>query len=506
MNPCISRVSTSRLCLKARPELFATRRHRPSRTAAFVLALLGLGLLSAGTRSLAANGFDEVLTFDDGLIPPGWALMVHKGGILNQRLQAEGVASSALLTKPKSLPETANEVQIIFRSQIREGTNGVSQVHLVGDGPIEFFFSVTATSPASVRVSAGLVSAPEYSQDIAGGIGPYIADVHFREGNITFTLSPQSGGTPLLSETVNVPLLAPAALSNIFFVVTQNSAFPGWIDNISITALPGDGEPAMASQLLNISTRANVGAGENVLIGGFIIAGTGAKRVVIRGIAPSLALTDSLPDPALELHESDGTTVTNDNWADNSAGDIALLMDKGLAPANAAESVIVATLNPGSYTVILHDAGIGAGIGLVEVYDIDPLIGSTTANLSTRGMVGTGDGVMIGGFIVGGSTVPAATVLVRALGPSLAGQGILNPLSDRRLDLYNSQGSAIASNDQWMSSVDAEVISDLGLAPPDLSEAALLLSPPVGAYTAIVSGADGGTGIGLVEVYDVTMP
>jgi len=125
--------------------------------------VLGLGLLLPESASFAANVFDEVLTFDDDLTPPGWLLVVQKGGILNQRLQAEGVDSTALLTKPKLLPETANEVEITFRSQLREATSGIAAMHLVTGGGVDFVFGVTATSATSSRVSAGLVTAPEFS-------------------------------------------------------------------------------------------------------------------------------------------------------------------------------------------------------------------------------------------------------------------------------------------------------------------------------------------------------
>jgi hypothetical protein len=120
-------------------------------------------------------------------------------------------------------------------------------------------------------------------------------------------------------------------------------------------------------------------------------------------------------------------------------------------------------------------------------------------NISTRGFVGTLDDVLITGFIVG--DVGSATVVVRALGPSLTAYGVSGVLSDPVLTIYDSTGSAIATNDNWQDNVNAIDIQKNGLAPPNPSESALVLHLPAGAYTAIVSGANGSTGIALAEVY-----
>ena len=128
--------------------------------------------------------------------------------------------------------------------------------------------------------------------------------------------------------------------------------------------------PAASAQPLNISTRAEIGTGDNVLIGGFIITGNNPKNVILRAIGPSLLLDGVLADPVLELHEPDGTVVTNDNWRDSQEEEIT---DTGLAPANDFESAIVATLAPGAYTAIVSGQGGGTGVGLVEAYDLDAL-------------------------------------------------------------------------------------------------------------------------------------
>lgn len=260
------------------------------------------------------------------------------------------------------------------------------------------------------------------------------------------------------------------------------------------------------SQPENVSTRGNVGTGNEVLIGGFIITGTDDKQVVLRAIGPSIPssqVTNSLADPVLELHDSTGAIVaTNDNWKDLSAADQTVLTDNNLAPKNDLESALVKTLAPGQYTAIVRGADDSTGVALVEAYDLDN--GSTNsklANISTRSNVTTGDGVMIGGFIVGGGGL--STTIIRGLGPSLADQGVSGFLADPVLELHDADGNVIDSNDNWMDNPNMQQISDANLAPTDPKEAALYEILPAGMYTAVLSSVDSTSGIALVEVYDV---
>ena len=258
--------------------------------------------------------------------------------------------------------------------------------------------------------------------------------------------------------------------------------------------------PFFAVQLGNISTRLSVGTDTNVAIGGFIVTGTEPKQVVVRALGPSLPLDGVLADPILELHDSSGATIaTNDNWQ-GSANKQAII-DAGFAPTNDKESAILMTLEPGLYTAIVRGVGATTGVALVEAYDLDRTVDSQLANISTRGFVQTGDSVMIGGLIILGDT--DTSVLVRAIGPTLAAAGVDGALEDPILELHDKDGSLITSNDDWKETQEAQ-IEATGLAPKDDRESAILATLSPDSYTAIVRGKDDTTGVALVEVYNIS--
>jgi N-acetylneuraminic acid mutarotase len=259
------------------------------------------------------------------------------------------------------------------------------------------------------------------------------------------------------------------------------------------------------SQALNISTRMRVETGNNVLIGGFIVNGTAPKTVAVRGIGPSLArfgIPDVLADPTLQLRDSSGALVRqNDNWQDDpsQASQLAAL---GLVPQDLNESGLVESLSPSAYTTILAGKNGGTGVGLVEIYDANSGATSQLANISTRGFVLTGSNVMIGGFILGGAN--NTHVAVRGIGPSLADLGLSPVLADPTLELRDSNGVLLFSNDNWQDDpVTAAQLTAFGLAPANAAESGIVVSALPGAFTAVLAGKNGGTGIGLVEIYNV---
>jgi hypothetical protein len=248
-----------------------------------------------------------------------------------------------------------------------------------------------------------------------------------------------------------------------------------------------------------------VDAGEGVMIGGFIITGNDAKRVVIRGIGPSLAnfnVPNAVNNPVLRLFGPTGSPIAaNDNWQDTQAPEV---QATGIAPQDPRESAIVATLAPAAYTATLADLTGGSGVGLVEVYDLNSGAPAKLANISTRGSVQIADNVMIGGFSLGGSSINPAKVIVRAIGPSLAAAGISNPLSNPTLQLFDSNGQSVAFNDNWQDDpAQAAQLQALNFAPQNPGESAVVVTLPPGLYTAVVAGQGGGTGVGLIEVYTV---
>jgi hypothetical protein len=256
---------------------------------------------------------------------------------------------------------------------------------------------------------------------------------------------------------------------------------------------------APPKSLTNVSTRVMVGANGNVEIGGFIVSGTQPKKVIVRAIAPSLTqfgIAGAMSDPIEELYDGSGRLVaTNDNW-NSHRQDILLTAH---IPTDEHECAIVATLAPGNYTAIVRGVKNTTGVALFELYDLDPQ-NSKVSNISTRGNVGVGDNVMIGGFIVGGDQ--PTNVIVRALGPTLTDYGVTGALADPTLELHNGNGAVIAQNDNWKSTRQA-AIQNSGYAPPRDAEAAILATLQPGNYTAIVRGNNNTTGVALVEVYNL---
>ena len=276
-----------------------------------------------------------------------------------------------------------------------------------------------------------------------------------------------------------------------------------------VSATDGSRNPIVdliQAPLLNIATRDTVLTSNQVLIAGFIVIGPESKTVLIRGIGPSLTgVGADLPDPTLELHQGSTTLATNDNWkirdSDGTSQEAAIRATT-IPPTNDLESAILVTLTPGTYTAILAGKNGGTGVGVVELYDLSQTAASSLANISTRGNVSTGDNVLIGGIIVGAGGT--SNVLVRALGPSVPLSGTL---PDPTLELRDSSGSLIQSNDNWKvkdtGGSQQAAIEATTIPPTNDLESAILAALPAGNYTAIVRGKGAATGVALVEAYNL---
>jgi hypothetical protein len=265
-------------------------------------------------------------------------------------------------------------------------------------------------------------------------------------------------------------------------------------------------------RLANIATRVDVQGGQNDGFAGFIKRFAPAKKVLIRAVGPSISINGqpvagTLQDPVLTVFDSSGQIATNDNW--RSGPQQAELTASGLAPINNNEAAVIINLTGSAarnnYTAIISGKGGATGIGLIEVYDLDAESFADLGNLSTRGLVGAGTSVLIGGLIVRDDSFTNQTqnILLRGIGPSLTGGGVSGALGDPFITLYNAQGVPIVSNDDWGSSPDAGAITASGLAPTHPKESAILRTVAPGQYTVILQGATGGGGVASVEIYNL---
>jgi len=373
-------------------------------------------------------------------------------------------------------------------------------------GAITFAATFKNSAGTTVGTATNAAATVGYATTISYGSLPSTLGIGNGAGVTTTTNS----GLPatLTSLTTSVCTVSGSTVTGVAagtcIIAANQAGNASYAAALQVTARFTVGTVSNPPRLGNISTRMQVLTGNDVMIGGFVIGGSANKTVAIVATGPSLAafgIVNPLADPTLTLVRSSDQQViaTNDNW--QTAGNAAQLQAAGFAPSNTLESAILINLAPGAYTAIVSGVGGGTGVGIVAVYEVDRL-DVPLVNISTRGRVLTGNDVMIGGFIINGSG--AQTVAIVATGPSLAAFGIANPLANPTLTLVRSSDQAvIATNDDWQSAPNAAQIQAAGFAPSNQLESAIMMSLPPGAYTAIVSGVSGGTGVGIVAVYTV---
>jgi len=326
---------------------------------------------------------------------------------------------------------------------------------------------ISKITPAGTKTvfASGLNSPEGLAFDSAGNL----YEVDFGSGKV-FKFTPGGGRSTFTSGLLGPRNIAIDQSDNVFVATfttqeiikftpagTHSGVFP-FASNVNAGGLAF--EPATA-QLTNISTRASVQTGEGVTIAGFIVTGTGSKTVVVRGLGPTLSqppfnVAGVLADPTLRLFDSGGNPFWfNDNWKDSQQAQI---QSTGLAPPNDLESAALQVLSPGRYTAILAGKNVTTGVGLVEVYDLTPGLSELT-NVSTRGFVSTGDGVMIGGFITNGGN-GSTDIVVRGLGPTLAAPpfNLMNTLPDPIVTLVDQNGTVVQTNDNWKNTQDRKSV------------------------------------------------
>jgi hypothetical protein len=387
-----------------------------------------------------------------------------------------------------------------------EGATFIGSTPVTTDGNGHAVFSVTLPGSAAVGTTATAtatrVSTADTSQFSAcmtvapgGAATPTPTPTATAVPTATPAPTPTPSATPIVTPTPT-PIVTPSATPSA-------TASPTPIG--SPTATPSATPGSIPSKAINLSTRLQVQAGDHAGIGGFIITGNTPKRVLIRAIGPSLTgfgIPDVLGDPVLELHGPAGFITMNDNWRDTQESAI---QATGIAPTDTLESAIDATLTPGAYTAIVRGNGNTSGVALVEVYDLNQTADSKMANISTRSLVGAGDNMVIAGFVLSEPQQAGGLerVIVRGIGPSLTGLGIADALANPTLELRDSNGTLLVSNNDWQDNpVQAAELTDAGLAPSNPLESGIAAALPPGPFTALLSGIGNSTGIGIVEVYD----
>lgn len=336
------------------------------------------------------------------------------------------------------------------------------------------------------------------------------SDYTFTGDDLSASVAFQPGETTMQAQVpINDDAFGePNETFEVYFTVIMSGS-PGTPGTTTVTIVDDDpAGPVPPAHAINISTRASVQTGPGITIAGFIITGNDSKRLVMRGLGPSLAQAGVPPnavllDPVLELKAASGASLgMDDNWRDDPETQ-ALVQGTIYEPRDDREAVLIATLTPGAYTLLLSGKSPTGGIGLVEVYDANSASVAEVANLSTRGHVGMENDVMIGGFILGGEEGPARIVL-RGLGPSLQNFGLNNLLADPALELHDGNGALIVANDDWQSDpVSAAQLVAAGLAPSNSKEAGIFVTLSAGTYTAILHGKSISAGLGLVELYNL---
>lgn len=408
---------------------------------------------------------------------------VHVNAPDGTRLSGSGPGTASAKTGPWGTEGMTFYLQNVSNGLPLTAANTIAKVTLVGGGKI-------SVSPEPIYVADGSgVGVATVTWETFGTVA---VQVHLNSPSGSLF----SGSGPGRASTTTGKWVADGMT---FYLqdVSNGKALTAENTLATATALISTPTPT-ATQLGNISARVRVGTDDNVLIGGFIVTGTQPKKVILRAIGPSLPVAGKLSNPTLELYQQGNSVAIarNDNWVE--APNKQAIIESTVAPADNFESAILTTLaaNNSAYTAIVRGVNGGTGVGLLEVYDLDQTANSKLANISTRGVVQTGDKVMIGGFIVLGAT--SQKVIIRATGPSLP---VAGKLENPALELRDANANLLDSNDNWIDSLNKQAIIDSTIPPANDRESAIVRTLIPGNYTAIVRGVNNTTGVALVEVY-----
>lgn len=422
---------------------------------------------------------------------------VSKPFSISAQASAISGANTRTLTISAAKPSDAGKYSAVVSNSLGSTTSSTAALVV----------TQTATPPS-------ITSQPESKTVNAGGsvtfvvaaVGDAPLSYQWRKDNV-----PIPGAT---DTSFTIPAVTSADMGTYTVLVTNGA---GTATSVSATLTV----TRAAVNLVNIATRAYATTGNGVTIGGFVVAGSTPKRVLIRAVGPSLAAqglnaSEILADPTVDVYSGSTVIASNDNWTTNSnVAEITAVSTQigatALVASDTKSSALLLTLNPGVYSFVVRGTNNTSGIVLLEVYDAEVGSGSRFVNIATRAFASTGAGVAIGGFVVSGTA--SKQILIRAIGPSLATQGIdaKELLADPTIELHDAgHGNVtIATNDNWTENANAADIATVGnrigataIAQSDVKSSALLLTLSPGAYSFIASGKSNTNGIVLVEVYD----
>jgi outer membrane biosynthesis protein TonB len=449
-----------------------------------------------GMQDLAtANGQNNDASVLLRICPPSFAI-----DSVTQNEGAPGIPTSFVFTVTKTGITTLT-TSVEFMTQ--DGTATLADNDYEFSSGTLTFASDQPTATLTVIVNGDATAEPDETFTVRLS-NPVNATVSNAIGTGTITNDDAQPATPTPTPTTTptpTPTVTPIATPTPTVTPTPS---PSATASPSASVPPASPTPTVPpSQAINLSTRMRVGTDDRVAIGGLIVTGSAPKRLLFRGIGPSLSrvgIADFLADPVLELHGSCVfPTMINNNWRDTQEQEIEAT---GIPPTNDFESAIIATLDPGFYTVILRGSGNSTGVALLEIYDLNQAAASKLANISTRAFVSTGSDIVIAGFLLGNGSGDDS-LIVRGLGPSLSAAGLAPVLADPTLELRDDNGTLLISNDNWEDNpAQAAEIIAAGLAPGNNLESAIAATLPPGAYTALLAGLNNSTGLGLVEVYN----
>jgi hypothetical protein len=473
-----------------------------------------LGTVTLANGSTAKLGDLAASVSPDG--GPGTLLvLVPNYGLsraLNFRLNADGsfeqtfVADVPALPRSDPPPTAPAATTLTVRGRVAGGRmiGTIEPLGLSFDAPLQPVTGPTAGA-AGVYVSNAVGGASGTITSIVGANGQALVVANtpsVSAGGLTtlgangaFSLS--SGGVTIAG-AVNVPA---TTVTGTITTAGQTADFAGLLDRTLRT-----------DRMVNLSSRVRLSGANAVLITGFVIGGNAPKQVLVRGIGPGLTgfgVNGALPNPALKVYRGSELVAQNDDWTAEAGAAFSRLGAFSL-PAGSKDAALLLNLTPGAYTAHVSD-GPESGVVLAEIYDASSNPSGESqrlVNISSRGEVSSGEGVLVGGFVVTGNA--PKRLLIRGVGPALAAFGATGLLADPRLRIFRD-ATVLVENDNWSANAAegaaiAAAASQTGAFafPAGSKDAALIVSLAPGAYTAQVSSADGtGSGLALVEIYEI---